>query len=153
MILHSIEQNIEIVLKYSSFILAILAHLIINYKCFKTQCCNYAIKIGQLGFPLNNVIKLNDAKKKKIVTIITNMRNDNNDEPVNDFLILVKNCFDYLIWKLIFRSSIFVVCSSLSLSLPLHRLIFEKLEEKFALFSIYQGTLYPFQVFSSILKR
>lgn len=29
------------------------------------QCCNYAIKIGQLGFPLNNVIKLNDAKKKK----------------------------------------------------------------------------------------
>lgn len=35
-------------------------------QCFKMQCCNYAIKIGQLGqFPLNDVIK-----QKKIVTII-----------------------------------------------------------------------------------
>lgn len=35
-------------------------------QCCKMQCCNYAIKIGQLGqFPLNDVIK-----QKKIVTII-----------------------------------------------------------------------------------
>lgn len=37
-------------------------------QCFKMQCCNYAIKIGQLGqFPLNDVIK---RKCEKIVTII-----------------------------------------------------------------------------------
>lgn len=37
-------------------------------QCFKMQCCNYAIKIGQLGqFPLNDMIK---QKCEKIVTII-----------------------------------------------------------------------------------
>lgn len=37
-------------------------------QCFKMQCCNYAIKIGQLGqFSLNDVIK---RKCEKIVTII-----------------------------------------------------------------------------------
>lgn len=123
-------------------------------QCFKMQCCNYAIKIGQLGqFPLNDVIK---RKCEKIVTIIICeiIITMSSRLMIANFLIFNRLKIDSTISHGNNLSSTFNICSFLSLSLSLQdwkhsllfrtRWVFENRGKKNLLYL----QLYPFQLFS-----